>query len=118
MRNPKANESEPPKDFFFDAVFAANVEQKHIYNTCAANVVESVLNGYNGTIFAYGQVVHSIVSSDLSLSVVSLQTGAGKVGSYLAHCFDAYFLLDTHHGRTSRSSHSSRNHSQFFSAHL
>ena len=31
------------------------VEQKHIYDTCAAGVVESVLNGYNGTIFAYGQ---------------------------------------------------------------
>lgn len=56
MKNPKANESEPPKDFFFDAVFAANVEQKHIYEVCASSVVESVLNGYNGTIFAYGQV--------------------------------------------------------------
>jgi hypothetical protein len=56
VKNPKANESEPPKDFFFDSVFAANVEQKHIYNTCASSVVESVLNGYNGTIFAYGQV--------------------------------------------------------------
>jgi kinesin family member 3B len=31
------------------------VEQKYIYDICAANVVESVLNGYNGTIFAYGQ---------------------------------------------------------------
>lgn len=27
-----------------------------VYETCAAPVVESVLNGYNGTIFAYGQV--------------------------------------------------------------
>jgi hypothetical protein len=61
VKNPKANESEPPKNFSFDAVFAASVEQKFIYDTCAASVVESVLNGYNGTIFAYGQ------------------TGAGKV---------------------------------------
>ena len=36
-------------------MFSATVEQKHIYDTCAASVVESVLNGYNGTIFAYGQ---------------------------------------------------------------
>ena len=55
VRNPKANESEPPKDFFFDAVFDAKVSQKHIYDVCASSVVESVLNGYNGTIFAYGQ---------------------------------------------------------------
>jgi len=31
------------------------VEQKHVYDTVAASVVDSVLNGYNGTIFAYGQ---------------------------------------------------------------
>ncbi|KAJ1401105.1 P-loop containing nucleoside triphosphate hydrolase protein [Ochromonadaceae sp. CCMP2298] len=55
VKNPKANDSEPPKDFFFDAVYDDKVEQKHIYDTCAAGVVDSVLNGYNGTIFAYGQ---------------------------------------------------------------
>jgi DNA replication protein DnaC len=26
-----------------------------IYDTCAANIIENVLEGYNGTIFAYGQ---------------------------------------------------------------
>lgn len=60
VKNPKANESEPPKNFTFDAVFSATVTQKQIYDTCAASVVESVLNGYNGTIFAYGQVSGSI----------------------------------------------------------
>lgn len=56
VRNPKSNDREPPKNFTFDAVFAPSVTQKDIYNTCAASVVEAVLNGYNGTIFAYGQV--------------------------------------------------------------
>ena len=56
LKNPKATEGEPSKDFFFDAVFGPNVEQKYIYDVCASSVVESVLNGYNGTIFAYGQV--------------------------------------------------------------
>mmetsp|Transcript_23582 Transcript_23582/g.22728 ORF Transcript_23582/g.22728 Transcript_23582/m.22728 type:complete len:780 (-) Transcript_23582:114-2453(-) len=55
VRNPKASDSEPPKNFSFDSVFASSVEQKHIYDTCAAGVVDSVLSGYNGTIFAYGQ---------------------------------------------------------------
>ena len=55
VRNPKSNESEPQKEFYFDAVYNDNVTQKHIYDTCAASVVESVLGGYNGTIFAYGQ---------------------------------------------------------------
>eukprot|EP00981_Chlorochromonas_danica_P013799 scaffold6861_cov248-Ochromonas_danica.AAC.2 len=55
IKNPKSGESEPSKDFFFDAVFGPNAEQKNIYDICASGVVESVLNGYNGTIFAYGQ---------------------------------------------------------------
>lgn len=56
VKNPKDNDREPPKNFSFDAVFGQDVLQKDIYNTCAASVVESVLGGYNGTIFAYGQV--------------------------------------------------------------
>jgi kinesin family protein 3/17 len=55
MKNPRADASEAPKNFTFDSVFAADVIQVDIYNTCAASVVESVLNGYNGTIFAYGK---------------------------------------------------------------
>lgn len=55
MKNPRAAASEAAKNFTFDSVFAADVLQIDIYNTCAASVVESVLNGYNGTIFAYGQ---------------------------------------------------------------
>ena len=56
VKNPRADENEPPKTFTFDAVFGSNAEQKNIYDICASSVVESVLNGYNGTIFAYGQV--------------------------------------------------------------
>lgn len=36
-------------------MFGPDVEQKYIYDTCAASVIDSVLSGYNGTIFAYGQ---------------------------------------------------------------
>lgn len=53
--NPKADVADPPKSFTFDAVFAVDCKQKSIYDKCGATVVEAVLNGYNGTIFAYGQ---------------------------------------------------------------
>jgi hypothetical protein len=43
------------KHFSFDAVFSATTSQRKIYDTCAAPVVQSVLEGYNGTVFAYGQ---------------------------------------------------------------
>ncbi|XP_070001732.1 kinesin-like protein KIN-UC isoform X1 [Nicotiana tabacum] len=39
----------------FDEVFAESASQKRVYETVAKPVVESVLNGYNGTVMAYGQ---------------------------------------------------------------
>ncbi|XP_033212363.1 kinesin-like protein KIF3A [Belonocnema kinseyi] len=50
-----ANRGEPPKVFSFDAVFDTNSTQVDIYNETARPIVEKVLQGYNGTIFAYGQ---------------------------------------------------------------
>jgi len=55
VRNPRSDEREPPKTFTFDSVFGPNVTQRHVYEVCGAPLVESVLDGYNGTIFAYGQ---------------------------------------------------------------
>uniref|UniRef100_A0A6U5EEF3 Kinesin-like protein n=1 Tax=Corethron hystrix TaxID=216773 RepID=A0A6U5EEF3_9STRA len=55
VKNPIADESEPPKCFTFDSVFAPTCTQKEVYDVVGAPVVQSVLDGYNGTIFAYGQ---------------------------------------------------------------
>ena len=54
-QNPKADADEPPKCFTFDAVFAPSITQRKLYDVCSAPVVASVLEGFNGTIFAYGQ---------------------------------------------------------------
>ena len=45
--------------FTFDAVFSEKSTQRHIYDVCAAPVVQSVLEGYNGTVFAYGKNARS-----------------------------------------------------------
>ncbi|RKO90944.1 P-loop containing nucleoside triphosphate hydrolase protein, partial [Blyttiomyces helicus] len=47
--------ADPPKTFTFDSVFDWTCTQTDVYNTTARPIVESVLAGYNGTIFAYGQ---------------------------------------------------------------
>ncbi|XP_024991553.1 kinesin-like protein KIN-UC [Cynara cardunculus var. scolymus] len=39
----------------FDEVFTESASQKRVYEAVAKPVVEGVLNGYNGTIMAYGQ---------------------------------------------------------------
>ena len=43
------------KQFTFDKVFDQNMSQASIYEDSAFPLVESVVEGYNGTIFAYGQ---------------------------------------------------------------
>ncbi|KAK2163150.1 hypothetical protein LSH36_84g00049, partial [Paralvinella palmiformis] len=55
VQNPNASQGEPPKQFTFDTVFGADCKQVDVYNEVARPIVESVLEGYNGTIFAYGQ---------------------------------------------------------------
>lgn len=46
---------EEPKGFTFDGVYDWDCKQRDIYDDVAHPLVEQVLEGYNGTIFAYGQ---------------------------------------------------------------
>uniref|UniRef100_A0A4W6BX58 Kinesin-like protein n=1 Tax=Lates calcarifer TaxID=8187 RepID=A0A4W6BX58_LATCA len=43
------------KPYYFDRVFQSNTTQVQFYNAVAQKIVKDVLEGYNGTIFAYGQ---------------------------------------------------------------
>ncbi|XBI69925.1 hypothetical protein VPH35_064542 [Triticum aestivum] len=43
------------ESYQFDEIFGENSSQKRIYEVVAKPVVESVLEGYNGTVMAYGQ---------------------------------------------------------------
>uniref|UniRef100_A0A8C0F953 Kinesin family member 15 n=1 Tax=Bubo bubo TaxID=30461 RepID=A0A8C0F953_BUBBB len=44
-----------PKIFTFDYVANMESTQESVFSSVAKNIVESCMNGYNGTIFAYGQ---------------------------------------------------------------
>ncbi|KAI6074717.1 Kinesin-like protein KIF15 isoform X1 [Aix galericulata] len=44
-----------PKIFTFDYVANMDTTQESVFSSVAKNIVESCMNGYNGTIFAYGQ---------------------------------------------------------------
>ncbi|XP_042638594.1 centromere-associated protein E [Orycteropus afer afer] len=43
------------KSFNFDRVFHSNETTKNVYEEIAVPIIESAIQGYNGTIFAYGQ---------------------------------------------------------------
>nr|CAB3259087.1 osmotic avoidance abnormal protein 3-like [Phallusia mammillata] len=44
-----------PKEFTFDGAYYVNSTTEQIYNDIAYPLVEGVVEGYNGTVFAYGQ---------------------------------------------------------------
>lgn len=52
--NPSAR-SAPRKSFTFDSVYDGLSSTETIYDDICYSLVESTLEGYNGTIFAYGQ---------------------------------------------------------------
>lgn len=50
------NNSRERFDFSFTKVFDQHTTQEEVFDNVAKGVVDSVLDGYNGTLFAYGQV--------------------------------------------------------------
>ncbi|RHY34317.1 hypothetical protein DYB32_001294 [Aphanomyces invadans] len=47
--------------FHFDDVLGSQVTQEQVYQRVAAEAVESVMNGYNGTVMAYGQTGQTFI---------------------------------------------------------
>jgi len=55
VTNPDADPGAAPMRFTFDQVYDMDTRQVDLYDITARPIVDSVLEGYNGTIFAYGQ---------------------------------------------------------------
>ncbi|KAM8710099.1 hypothetical protein ACLKA7_016833 [Drosophila subpalustris] len=55
VSKPNATANEPPKTYYFDNVFDGVSNQLDLYVDTARPIVDKVLEGYNGTILAYGQ---------------------------------------------------------------
>lgn len=49
--------------FFFDHVYDQHSSQKKVFDSTARDVVDSALQGYNATIFAYGQTGNLVLTS-------------------------------------------------------
>ncbi|CAH8831112.1 unnamed protein product [Trichobilharzia szidati] len=55
VRNPKGKPDEAPRRFTFDLVYDENSTQRDLFDESFRDLITSVLEGFNGTIFAYGQ---------------------------------------------------------------
>ena len=65
----KATGAVEPIKYTYDACFDPSSTQMQVYDTAVAPIVDQVLNGYNGTIFAYGQTssgkTHTMLGEDI-----------------------------------------------------
>ena len=57
------------REFQFDAVLGPEVAQAQVYATVGKPIVDAVLEGYHGTILAYGQVLPFSYSTRTYISV-------------------------------------------------
>ena len=55
ISNPSSSKAEPPKQFTFDSVYDHTNTQRAIYEETALPIVRAAMEGYNGTVFCYGQ---------------------------------------------------------------
>ncbi|CAF1452844.1 unnamed protein product, partial [Rotaria sordida] len=92
IRRPTGESSQRNSDdtihnFFFDAVYDWNSQQKNVYEQTARPLVDSVLEGFNGTIFAYGQTgTGKTFTMEGIRSQVELR---GIIPSSFTHIFDS-----------------------------
>lgn len=80
------------KIYVFDRVFKPNTTQEQVYKGAAYHIVQDVLNGYNGTVFAYGQT-----SSGKTHTMEGVFENAelqGIIPRIVADIFDHIFNMD------------------------
>ncbi|XP_041515601.1 centromere-associated protein E isoform X2 [Microtus oregoni] len=67
-------QSDGGKSFNFDRVFHSNEPTKNVYEEIAVPIINSAIQGYNGTIFAYGQTAsgktHTMMGSEDCVGVI------------------------------------------------
>ena len=66
LNSEKADDS---REFTFDHSYFTDTTQEQVYTDLGKKVVTQALDGYNGTIFAYGQVMISPLTSQPNFGV-------------------------------------------------
>ncbi len=90
LTNPQVNE--PPKEFTFDGAYNWESKQVDVYDGTCRPIVEQVLEGFNGTVFAYGQTG---TGKTFSMEGVAGDPDLkGVIPRCFEHIFDAIGAID------------------------
>lgn len=85
LRKPKSGDT-PPKMFTFDGVYFIKDTTQQIYENICFPLVSGVLEGYNGTVFAYGQT--GCGKSYTMMGVEDPPENQGIIPRAFGHIFD------------------------------
>ncbi|TRY85885.1 hypothetical protein DNTS_011911 [Danionella cerebrum] len=80
-----------PRTFIYDHVADMDTNQEEVFSSVAKNIVESCMNGYNGTIFAYGQTGSGKTFTMLGPS--ELDTFSDELRGVIPRSFEYLFFL-------------------------
>eukprot|EP00731_Ephydatia_muelleri_P015976 Em0009g400a len=87
--------SSNPQSYCFDNVFHGDVKTSDIFATMALPIVRSVMEGFNGTIFVYGQTssgkTHTMMGTSDDPGIIPLTIH--EVFSYIEQCVSREFIL-------------------------
>jgi kinesin family protein 3/17 len=87
LQKPKAKGTPPPpKNFTFDGVYFIEDNTQQIYEEICFPLVSGVLEGYNGTVFAYGQT--GCGKSYTMMGVEDPPENRGIIPRAFGHIFD------------------------------
>ncbi|CAB3401666.1 unnamed protein product [Caenorhabditis bovis] len=81
------------KVYVFDKVFKPNTTQEQVYKGAAYHIVQDVLSGYNGTVFAYGQT--SSGKTHTMEGVIGDSGLQGIIPRIVADIFNHIYNMDT-----------------------
>ncbi|CAE8640717.1 unnamed protein product, partial [Polarella glacialis] len=80
--------------FVYDRVFGVDSNQKEVYDYAAKPIINAVLRGFNGTVFAYGQTASGkthTMEGDIDCEVMS-----GVIPRMVWSIFDGIYHADDH----------------------
>jgi len=69
---------------FADHIFDMNVTNNNVFSTVVKPIVDAAVNGFNGTVFAYGQT-----SSGKTYTMMGIPEELGIIPLAIDHMFDA-----------------------------
>jgi len=87
---------EKPHDFGFDGIFGPETAQVEVFNQVARPVIDKLMEGYNGTIFAYGQTSSGKTFTMEGPDVIDSDDKKGIIPRMMSYLFETILNSSEH----------------------